>query len=243
MRNMLNQLNTIIRLSLVIIFSLASATVSAASLTDSVQLRLYPGDGYPIVIELPRNSEIKILQRQNDWLMVGDSRNQKGWVAVDELRLAGGVDPVLRWGWRELEDDLGVDLRFGLDSNPHNLAWSMAGFYKISGLDVGVEYGQGYEGEAGMQNLMLWLEDRYMLNATAFLRYALGAGMGAESKQGQRFTEIGKSSQLALLGLDLSIGVNLTSRLSTDLGVRWLASDQQDSEVEPAISWKWQFGI
>lgn len=243
MRNALSMHRLIIQLGLGLIISLVSVTVSAATLTESIQLRLHPGSGYPVSIELPKGTSVDVAVRQNDWLLITDQRGNHGWSQVAAVRDAGGIDPLLDWSWRELEDEIGLSLRLGVLKNPHNSALSAAVFAPLGNLEAGLEANVGDDTEATMTSVLFWGVGQHQINDRTFIRFAAGLGAGEENRAGQRFSALGEQESLVLFSTEVSAGWRINSNLSTDLGLRMMTSDQPESAIESIISWKWQLGI
>lgn len=243
MRNALSRVRLLTKSCLGLIISLASVTVSAATLTEAVQLRLHPGSGYPVAIELPKDTYVDVISRQNDWLLLADERGNQGWSQVEDVRDAGGVDALMDWSWRELEDELDLALRFGLLSNPHTSGLSAALFAPVADFEAGFEINVADEAAASMTSVMAWGAGQYLFDDQYFLRFAAGIGGAEENQAGQRFSALGEEESLVLLASEFSAGWRMTSNLSSDFGLRIMTSDQPESAIEAIISWKWQLGI
>lgn len=212
-------------------------------LSDTLSLRLGPGVGYPVNIELPSGSTIDIKQRRNDWLLVHDPRGEGGWATIDQVDVAGGLAERQAWRLTELkEEDYGVLIGrfYQLESNyGASLGWKMPKQYE----EWSFEHEKSSDSLENWQSISSWYGISEPFVWKSYYGLGLGLGYSWENSHSHVFSSEGEEGESLYAGLELALGYRPANTIDTGISVRYLRDASSQGESASVISLFWSFGI
>jgi len=212
-------------------------------LTGALSLRLGPGIGYPVSIELPSSTYIDIIQRRNTWLLIRDERGEGGWAKIADVGDSGGLEERLAWRLTELKKELSGELvgrwfnfsqGYGL-----SLAWKLPANYGHWLFEVE----KASDAQVEWHSLASWYVSEHLISPSSYYSAGLGLGVSQENSMSQVFSKRGDAQQAVYGGIELALGLRPTKQVDTGLSVRYLFAASSEDADETVISWYWSFGI
>lgn len=222
---------------------LFSPLTLAQELTAALSLRLGPGIGFPMNIQLPSGADVVITQRRNSWLLVEDERQESGWAKISDVEQSGGLADRQAWRLSELKgSDLGsLQGRWFRNEQDYGLAlgWKAK---TINGHWL-IEVENSTDTEASWQALLAWYNFEHSLTARSYFSTGLGIGLSRENSQSHVFSKEGESSDTGFGGIELAFGIHPVKEVDTGLSARYLLASSPRDGDSVAVSWYWSFGI
>jgi hypothetical protein len=212
-------------------------------LTASLSLRIGPSVGFPYSIELPSGSEVSIVQRRDDWLLVKDQRGETGWALVADIDYSGGLEERQTWRLKELKKPALGHLSAQLFTDKSGQGWGLGWAFPFYDYRVSSEYQQSKNYDAQWQSFSTWLTIDEELGRKAFFRYGLGVGYGLENEESYVLSDQGEARDSAYYGGEVSIGYAPNQKFESGLQLRYLLADFQGSSSSYQVSWYWSLGI
>lgn len=235
-------LQYIVRPMMVLSCLFFSSLSISQELSDTLILRLGPGIGFPVNIELPSGAFIDVEQRRNDWLLILDHRGEGGWATIDDVETAGGLADRQAWRLTELkQDDLG-SITGRLYQQKHgygvSLGWRLP---KPYGAWL-VEVEKNSDAVEVWQAVSSWYQVTEPVRQRAYYGAGIGIGYSWESSYSNIFSEEGESGQNSFVGVELLAGYKPVKRMDTGFSLRHLEATSTNASTQ-VISWFWSFGI
>lgn len=212
-------------------------------LNDALTLRLGPGIGFPVNIELPSGTYIDITQRRNTWLHVQDERGEGGWATIADVGETGGLDTRLAWRLSELKKEnygnfvgrwFSNELGFGL-----SMGWKVSNRYG----HWLAEIERATDAKAEWQAISSWYISEQVLTSRSYYSAGVGLGYSQESAQSDVFTELGQKNDSLFGGLELAVGIRPIKQLVTGLSLRYLFAASPGDADSSVVSWYWSFEL
>lgn len=220
-----------------------SSNSLSQELKAALSLRLGPGIGYPVNIELPSGTDIDIHQRRHTWLLVQDERGAGGWARIAEVGASGGLDERLAWRLKELKDkhygqlvgrlfhnELGAGLSLGWRIDNRFGAWQ-------------AEIERASDSQGQWLALGAWYLSEHQLSDLSYYRAGIGLGLATESKSSEVFSNSTEDSESLYGGLELAVGLRPVKQLDTGLSLRYLHSANTSAADSTVVSWYWSFEL
>lgn len=229
---------------LVTLFYLCVSTNSCAqTLTASLSLRLGPSAGFPYSIELPSGSDISIIRRQDDWLLVQDDRGETGWALLGRIDEAGGLEDRQAWRLKELKQPLLGQFSGQWFTDKSGQGWGIGWTSPFMDYRLTGEYQQSNNFDASWQSVSVWLNAEESLSSHTFYRYGVGLGYGLENESSFVLSDKGDANNSGYWGGQVSIGTALNQKFETGLRFRYLLAGLQGQYSSYQASWYWAIGI
>jgi hypothetical protein len=209
----------------------------------SLSLRIGPSVGFPYSIELPSGSDVSLVQRRGDWLLVKDQRGETGWALLADIDNAGGLQERQIWRLKELKQPVSGQLSGQLFTNQSGQGWGLGWAFPIDDYRLSSEYQQSKSEVAHWTSFSTWLTAEQKLSRKTFYRYGLGVGYGLENEESYVLSDKGKASNSAYWGGEFSIGFSPSQKFESGLQLRYLLADLQGSYSSYQVSWYWSLGI
>lgn len=236
-------LRSMTQLLITLIFLISTPSGLAQELKAALSLRLGPGIGYPLNIELPSGTYVDIMQRRNVWLLVQDERGEGGWAKISDVGDSGGLDERLAWRLSELKKE-----KFG--SLVGRWFDNELGYGLALGWKVPFQYGhwlteveKATDAEANWQAISTWYLSEHALTGSGYYSAGIGIGYSQENSHSQVFSELNKSADAVFGGVELGIGLRPIKHLDTGLSVRYLFASSSDDADSTVVSWYWSFEL
>jgi len=244
MRSLGNEAGRGISHWLVMIGCLLFSSLSLSQqLTGALSLRLGPGIGYPVSIELPSGTYIDITQRRNTWLLIRDERDEGGWAKIAEVGESGGLKERLAWRLTELKKESNGEV-VGRWFN-FNQGYGLALGWKLPS-DYGhwlFEIEKASDAQVEWHSLASWYLSQHNITAHSYYSAGMGLGVAQENSKSQIFSDYGDAQQAVYGGIELALGLRPTKQVNTGLSVRYLFAASSADADETVLSWYWSFGI
>lgn len=212
-------------------------------LTAGLSLRIGPSVGFPYSIELPSGSDISIIQRRDDWLLIQDERGEIGWALLTEIDKAGGLPDRQAWRLKELKKSVSGQLRGQLFTNKSGQGWGLGWAYPFMAYQLSSEYQQSNNFDAKWQSFSAWMTADESINRNIVYRYGFGLGYGIENEASHVLSSEGESDDSAYFGGEVSIAFIPNQEFESGLQMRYLLTDLQGRYSSYQVSWYWAVGI
>lgn len=212
-------------------------------LTAGLSLRIGPSVGFPHSIELPSGSDISIIQRRDDWLLVQDERGEIGWALLTNIDEAGGLPDRQAWRLKELKKPVSGQLRGQLFSNKSGQGWGIGWAFPFMDYQLSSEYQQSSNFDAKWQSFSAWMTADQLISHNVFYRYGFGLGYGIENEASYVLSDDGDSGDSAYWGGEVSIAFTPNQQFESGLQLRYLLTDLQGRYSSYQVSWYWAVGI
>lgn len=228
---------------MIIICVVLTPSLLAQELNNALSLRLGPGIGYPINIELPSGTFVEVIWRRNSWLLVQDQRGQGGWAKITDVGLSGGLDERLAWRLSELKKEKSGSLVGRWFNNELGygvaLGWKVP-FYNGYGL---TEIAKATNANAAWQSVSTWYLSEHTLSGSGHYTAGIGLGYSQENANSHVFSESNKSSDAVFGGVELGLGVRPLKHIDTGFSVRYLFASSSDDADSTLVTWYWSFEL
>lgn len=230
--------------SLVTIFVLFFSSYNLSqSLTAGLSLRIGPSVGYPYSIELPSGSDVSIVQRRDDWLLVKDQRGEMGWALLTDIDSAGGLQERQAWRLKELKSPMLGQLSGQWFADESGQGWGLGWAFPFYEYRLSSEYQQSKNYAAQWKSVSAWLTTDEQLSNRTFYRYGFGAGYGVENEDSYVLSDKGEVKSSAYWGGEVSIGFAPNQAFESGLKLRYLLTDLQGRYSSHQVSWYWAMEI
>ncbi len=220
-----------------------SSTSIAQELTAALSLRLGPGIGYPVNIELPSGTDIVITQRRNSWLLATDERGEGGWAKISDVEFSGGLAERQAWRLSELKKkDIG-DLQGRWFTNGQAYGLSLGWKFRSKYGNWLAEVEKAADSQSEWHSVAAWFISPHTLTNNSYLSGGIGLGYAQENTLSHVFSEADEASQTVFGGIELALGVRPVKQVDTGLSLRYLLAASSANADSTVISWYWSFGI
>jgi hypothetical protein len=220
-----------------------SSNSLSQELKAALTLRLGPGIGYPVNIELPSGTDIDIHQRRHTWLLVQDERGAGGWARIAEVGASGGLEERLAWRLKELKEkhygqlvgrlfynELGAGLSLGWKVNNRFGVWQG-------------EIERASDSQGQWLALAGWYLSEHEFSNLSYYRAGVGLGLALENKSSEVFSPNDENANSLYGGLEVAAGLRPIKQLDTGLSLRYLYAANSTTADSTVISWYWSFEL
>lgn len=244
MRSLGNQsLRSMAQGLITIICLFISSNSLSQELKAALTLRLGPGIGYPVNIELPSGTFIDIHQRRHTWLLVQDERGEGGWAQIADVGKSGGLEERLAWRLKELKDKHYGNLVGRWFQNElgkgMSLGWKVANRYGAWLAEIE----RATDANAQWQSASAWYLSEHPLSSHSYYSAGIGLGYSSENKASEVFSTTEQGLESVIGGIQLAMAVRPLKQLETGLSLRYLFSASTADADSTVLSWFWSFEL
>ncbi|WP_221793018.1 hypothetical protein [Oceanobacter mangrovi] len=218
----------------------AGLLMSAACQAAPLQLRLGPAANYPVITDLPSDSNLIPLKRQLDWLYV-KSGEYEGWISVDELML--NPDTLRRpepLQFRDQSDENHIQLDMAVTSES---ALALGINFRAWEEDLTVRLSRSVDHEDPWYSASFG--KRFMLEESESWSWDayLGGGLSKNSDGSRRWDDDGDSATVPYIEASADLNWNLAYNVSFGgrVQVQQALSGNSANHGALALVWKIRF--
>jgi hypothetical protein len=222
---------------------LFSPIVFGQELTETLSLRLGPGIGFPVGVEVPSGAEITITQQRHTWLLVVNERDERGWAEISTVMAAGGLTDRQAWRLSELKKRELGSLQGRWFRNEQDYGLSLGWRSRTSDGYWLMEVEKSTNTQTEWQAVSAWYMFKKPINPQYYYSLGLGLGISHENDESHVFSEAGESLQTGFGGFELALGFQPVKQIETGLSLRYLLADHLNDGDSTVVSWYWLFGI
>lgn len=222
---------------------LFSPVTFGQELTESLSLRLGPGIGFPVGVEVPSRTEVTITQQRHSWLLVVDERDASGWAEISTVAEAGGLTDRQAWRLSELKERKPGSLQGRWFRNEQNYGLSLGWRFNTSDGYWLMDVEKSTNAQASWQAVSAWYMFKNPISPQYYYSLGLGLGISHENDESHVFSEVGESLQTGFGGFELAFGFQPVKRVDTGVSLRYLLADPLGNGNSAVVSWYWLFGI
>lgn len=220
-----------------------SPYIFAQELLAPLSLRLGPADGFPVSIELPTSTQVKVTQRRNNWLLVSDERGEGGWALISDVDMSGGLADRQAWRLSELKKKSLGDIQGRWFANEQGYGLSLGWKVRTANGHWLAEVERASNVQSQWQALSTWYAFDYALTSRSYYSAGLGLGYAQENSHSRVFNNENTSLNTLFAGVELALGFFPIKQIDTGLSVRYLQDVSTRHTDSTAISWYWALGI
>ena len=221
---------------------LFSTLVDAQVLSETLSLRLGPGQNYPHNTQLASGVDVTVKQWHHDWLLVESARDS-GWIHYQIAVRSGVLDSRKAWRRRELRSSPYGSFQGRVFTHRDGIGWSLGWQQELSPLALLLEYEYSEHGKGQWQAAYAWLSVERPLLSRWYYRLALGIGRSFEDVDSRVFNASAGGQDSWLGGAELGLGFTPNHRMSTGFSWRHVAAEAQRRVPLSVLSWSWKVRI
>lgn len=240
------KIQSLLRLTLGLLLAntiLFSSIASGQELISALSLRLGPGVGFPVSVEVHSGVEVTVTQQRHAWLLLVDERGESGWAEISAVKAAGGLTAKQAWRLTELKRREAGNIQGRLFRNEQEYGLSLGWRSKTSNGYWLMEVEQSTNTQARWQAASAWYIFKTPINPQYYYSLGLGLGISRENDESHVFSRVGESSQTGFGGFELTLGFQPVTRVDTGMSFRYLLADHLNNDNSTVVSWYWLFGI
>lgn len=220
-----------------------SPSTLAQKLLMPLSLRLGPAIGFPSSVELPTGTDVTVIQRRYDWLLVVDEREESGWARISDVEVSGGLADRQAWRLSELKKKSLGDLQGRWFDNGRGYGLALGWKLRTANGHWLAEIERASDSQLQWRALSTWYAFDYALTSRSYYSAGLGLGYAQKEEHDRIFYNERNSSSTLFTGIEFALGVLPIKQVDTGLSVRYLQTRSYSDVSSTVISWYWSFGI